>query len=50
MKAYLPPALAHFSSVLLICILMPMPTQTWLSLSIALGCLGVAGVAYSVRQ
>ena len=36
--------------MLFICILILVPTQTWLSLSIALGGLGVAGVAYSIRQ
>jgi hypothetical protein len=50
MKAYLTPTVAHFSSLLFICILILIPTQTWLSLSMALGGLGVAGVAYSIRQ
>lgn len=50
LKAYLTPTVAHFSSLLFICILILIPTQTWLSLSIALGGLGVAGIAYSMRQ
>jgi hypothetical protein len=50
MKPYLTPTVAHFSSLLFSCILILIPTQTWLSLSIALGGLGVAGVAYSIRQ
>jgi len=49
-KAYLTSTVAHFSSVLFLCMVMPIPTQTWLSLSIALGSLGVAGVASSARQ
>jgi hypothetical protein len=50
MKTYLTPTVAHFSSLLFICILILIPTQTWLSLSMALGGLGAAGVAYSIRQ
>jgi hypothetical protein len=46
MKTYLTPTVAHFSSLLFICILILIPTQTWLSLSMALGGLGAAGVAY----
>jgi hypothetical protein len=49
MKAYLTPTVAHFSSLLFICILILVPTQTWFSLSIALGGLGAAGVVYSIR-
>ena len=50
MRAYLTPTVAHFASLLFICILMLIPTQTWLPLSMALGGLGLAGVAYSIRQ
>jgi hypothetical protein len=50
MKAYLTPTVAHFASVLFICILMLIPTQTWLSLGMGLSGLGVAGAAYSMRQ
>jgi hypothetical protein len=50
MKAYLTPTVAHFSSLLFMCILVLIPSQTWTSLSIGLGGLGVAGVAYSIRQ
>ena len=50
MQAYLTPTVAHFSSVLFICILILIPTQTWRSLSIVLGCLRVAGVANALRQ
>jgi hypothetical protein len=50
MKAYLTPTVAHFSSLLFMCVLVLIPTQTWTSLSIGLGGLGVAGVAYSIRQ
>jgi hypothetical protein len=50
MKAYLTPTVAHFSSLLFICILILIPTQTWASLSMGLGGLGVVGVAYSIRQ
>jgi hypothetical protein len=50
LKAYLTPTVAHFSSVLFICILILIPTQTWRSLSIGLACLGVTGVAYALRQ
>jgi hypothetical protein len=49
-KAYVTPTVAHFSALLFICILFLIPTQTWLSLSITLGGLGVTGVAYSLRQ
>jgi len=50
LKAYLTPTVAHFASLLFICILMLIPTQTWLSLSVALGGFGVVGLAYSIRQ
>jgi len=50
MKAYLTPTVAHFSGLLFICILFLIPTQTWLSLSMTVGGLGVTGVAYSLRQ
>jgi hypothetical protein len=50
MQAYLTPTVAHFSSLLFMCILVLIPSQTWTSLSIGLGRLGVAGVAYSIRQ
>ena len=50
MKAYLTPTVAHFSSLLFVCILILIPTQTWLSLSMAVGGLGIAGIAYSIRQ
>jgi hypothetical protein len=50
MKAYLTPTVAHFSSVLFICIVILMPTQTWPSLGIVLGRLRVAGVVYALRQ
>ena len=40
----------HFSSVLLICILVLMPTHTRFSLSTVLCCLGAAGLVYSIRQ
>jgi hypothetical protein len=52
MKAYLTPTVAHFSSLLFICILflILIPTQTWLSLSMTLGGLGVTRIAYSLRQ
>ncbi|HXW28020.1 MAG TPA: hypothetical protein VEK55_01550 [Xanthobacteraceae bacterium] len=50
MKAYLTPTVVHFSSLLFICILILIPTQTWFSLSMALGGLGAAGVVYSIRQ
>jgi hypothetical protein len=50
MKAYLTPTVAHFSSLLFICILFLIPTQTWLSLSMTLGGLGVTRIAYSLRQ
>jgi hypothetical protein len=50
MKAYLTPTVAHFSSLLFICILFLIPTQTWLSLSMTLGGLGIIGIAYSLRH
>jgi len=50
MKVYVTPTVAHFSSVLFTCMLILIPTLTWLSLSVVLGCLGVAGLAYCTRQ
>jgi hypothetical protein len=43
MKAHLTPTVAHFLLGAFICILILIPTRTWRSLSIVLGCLGVAG-------
>lgn len=50
MKAYLTPTVTRFSSVLFIRILILIPTQRGRSLRIVLGCLGVAGVVYALRQ
>lgn len=50
MKMFVTPTVVHFSTVLFICILMLIPTLTWLSLSMVLGWLGVIGLAYSMRQ
>jgi hypothetical protein len=50
MKAYVTPTVAHFSALLFLCSVCLIPTQTWLSLSMTLGGLGVTGVGYSLRQ
>src|SRR5271169_2563046 len=46
-RSLLSPTVAHFSAVLLICLLASAPTETWLSLGIFLTCAGLIGLVYS---
>ena len=46
-RSFLSPTVVHFSSVLIICLLATIPTETWAVLGVLLTCAGVIGLAYS---
>ena len=49
MRAFVTPTVVHFSAALLICILVTMPSHTWITLSGLLGAGGAVGLLYSGR-
>ncbi len=49
MRAFITPTVVHFSSVLFICIVGAVPSQTWLSLAVLLIVGGVAGMIHTGR-
>jgi hypothetical protein len=46
-RSFLSPTVVHFSTVLIICLLATIPTETWAVLGVLLMCAGVIGLAYS---
>src|ERR1700730_18538805 len=46
-RSFLSPTVVHFSTVLIICLLATIPTETWAVLGDLLTCAGVIGLAYS---
>jgi hypothetical protein len=46
-RSFLSPTVVHFSSVLIICLLATIPTETWAVLGVLLTCGGAIGLAYS---
>lgn len=46
-RSFLSPTVVHFSTVLIICLLATIPTETWSVLGVLLTCAGVIGLAYS---
>jgi hypothetical protein len=49
LRAFLTPTVVHFAAVLFACLLVMIPTQSWQTLGVLLGVLGVAGSAYCAR-
>jgi len=47
MKAFITPTVVHFSAALFICILATIPTQTFTTRGLLVGCGGFAGLVYS---
>ena len=46
-RSFLSPTVVHFSTVLIICLIATIPTETWAVLGVLLTCAGVIGLAYS---
>ncbi|HEY7246790.1 MAG TPA: hypothetical protein VH678_23190 [Xanthobacteraceae bacterium] len=49
MRAFISPTVVHFSSVLFICIVAAVPSQTWRSLAVLSAVVGVAGAIHAAR-
>lgn len=49
MRAFISPTVVHFSSVLFICIVAAVPSQSWVSLAILLIVAGAAGLIHAAR-
>jgi len=49
MQAFISPTVVHFAVALFICILITIPSQTWLTLGSLIECAGLVGLMYSVR-
>jgi hypothetical protein len=46
-RSFLSPTVVHFSSVLVVCLLATIPTETWVTLGALLTCAGAIGLVYS---
>jgi hypothetical protein len=49
LQAFLSPTVVHFSAILFTCVFVTVPSQTWLTLGLGLGALGLSGTLYCGR-
>jgi hypothetical protein len=49
LQAFISPTVVHFASALFVCIIVTIPSQTWLTLGVLLTVGGAAGLAYAGR-